>query len=105
MPKLVPIKKESSEIGISEDSSHYPYGTELNFHDDLVDELQLGDLEVGSEVTVVGKATVTRKSESSRQALGDQSDDRKSVDVQLTSVQVTSTSTDEDVLKQLYGND
>ncbi len=103
MPNLTPIVKENHDHGDMGSDTHYPYGTELDFRDKMVDSLGISELEVGAEVTIIATATLTSKSESSHQALGDAgADDSQSMSFQLTGVQIEPSVTPENLLKKLY---
>jgi hypothetical protein len=94
----VKIKKDSSSMGVTccSDGDHYPYGTSLNFDDDLVDDLDIGGLAVGDVVEVRGYAFVDGKSEHSNKEHSS-----KSVRLQMTSIKVNRET--DDVVKQMYG--
>lgn len=95
----VRIKKESSpSAGVTccSDGDYYPYGTSLHFDDDLVDELEAGNLAVGDVVEVRGFAFVDSKSEYS-----DTDGTNKSIRLQMTSMEVRRET--DDRIKQLYG--
>ena len=60
MVAITESKPENEAMGSSEPS--YPYGTQLDFRDDLADALGFDKLEVGSVVSVSGTAFIQRKS-------------------------------------------
>lgn len=95
----VKIKKESSSMGVTccSDENHYPWGTSLSFDDDLVDDLDLGNLSVGDVVEVRGYAFVDSKSERSSKE-----HTSKDVRLQMTSMKITRET--DDAVKQLYGD-
>jgi len=95
----VKIKKESSSTGVTccSDGDYYPYGTSLSIDDDLVDELNAGNLAVGDVVEVRGYAFVDSKSEHSNKESSS-----KSIRLQMTSMKVTRET--DDAIKQLYGD-
>lgn len=94
----VKIKKgSSSETAICcSDGDYYPYGTGLSLEDDLVDELEAGNLAVGDVVEVRGYAFVDSKSEHSNKE-----STSKSVRLQMTSLKVSREN--DDRIKQMYG--
>ena len=94
----VKIKKESSSMGVTccSDGDYYPYGTSINLEDDLVDDLNAGNLAVGDVVEVRGYAFVDSKSESSNKE-----STNKSIRLQLTSLKVDRET--DDAVAQLYG--
>jgi hypothetical protein len=96
----VKIKKESSSMGVTccSDDNHYPYGTSINFDDDLVDELGVDNLAVGDVVEIRGYAFVDSKSEHS-----DSESTNKSVRLQLTSLKVSREN--DDIVKRMYGGE
>lgn len=100
MPKdQVEIKKQSHEsdgMVCCSDGSHYPYGTNLSFDDDMIEELGADNLAVGDIVEIRGYAFVERKSEHTST---DHSS--KSVGLQLTSIKIQRETGDR--ANQLYG--
>ena len=95
------IKKESSPsngLTCCSDASHYPYGTSLSIDNDLVDDLDAGNLAVGDVVEVRGFAFVDSKSEYSSKEGSD-----KSVRLQMTSLKLKRET--DDRAKQLYGGE
>jgi hypothetical protein len=96
----VKIKKESESgrgLSTASDGSYYPYGTSLNFDDDIIDELGIGALGIGDVVEVRGFAFVDRKSEHSSK---DHSS--KNISLQFTSIKIDRETDDRAV--QLYGD-
>jgi hypothetical protein len=95
----VKIKKESPSAGVTccSDGDYYPYGTSINIEDDLVDDLNAGNLAVGDVVEVRGYAFVDSKSEHSNKE-----STNKSVRLQLTSLKVDRET--DDAVAQLYGD-
>ncbi len=110
MPNLVPIKKESNDEEVvccgDDDLPRYPWGTELDLRDDLVDALSIGDLEVGSEVTIISTGFIAARNERGSERLGEQPTDSKTVSIQLTAIQVEPAVSDgqsaEKILNILY---
>jgi len=94
----VKISKERFDGLGSEDETYYPYGTSLDFEDDLVDSLKLDSLSVGDVVEVRALAVVTSKSE--RESEGDSS---KSVGIQLTEIGIYPEG-ESDNAEKLYGD-
>lgn len=94
----VKIKKESSSTGVTccSDGDYYPYGTSISLEDDLVDELNAGNLAVGDVVEVRGYAFVDSKSEYSNSE-----GSSKNIRLQMTSMKVER-ETDDTAVK-LYG--
>jgi len=95
----VKIKKESSPsdgLTCCSDGAHYPYGTNLSIDDDLVEELNAGNLAVGDVVEIHGYAFVDSKSEHS-----DTEGSSKSIRLQMTSMKIERES--DDRIKVLYG--
>ena len=76
-------------VASSPGEARYPYGTELCFRDDLVDQLGIGDLEVDQVVTITAVALVSGKSERSSAASGGEPVNEKSVDLQITELMVS----------------
>ena len=104
MSDLTEIKKIKDD-GLccgSEYEEHYPYGTCLNLHDELVDELGLSQLAVGDEVMIRATAFVKSRSEYQEE---DQNSSRsdKSVGLQLTAIKVNR-EVEKDRVKRLYGD-
>ena len=97
----VKIKKESSSsagLTCCSDGSHYPYGLSLSIDNDLVDELDAGNLAVGDVVEVRGFAFVDSKSEHSSKEGSE-----KSIRLQMTSLKLDREN--DDRIKQLYGGE
>ena len=96
----VKIKKQSeSSIGMTKccDSDYYPYGTQLSFEDDIIDELDIGGLAVGDVVEIKGYAIVDSKSENSNKEMTN-----KTIRFQMTSVAIERE--DDDRVTQMYGS-
>lgn len=53
--------QEYSQPSVDE-GPRYPYGLSINLDDDAIEKLGCAELNVGDEVTIVAKATVTNKS-------------------------------------------
>ena len=97
----VKIKKEShSSMGMTccSDDNYYPYGTSLSIDNDLVDELNAGNLAVGDVVEIRGYAFVDSKSEHSNSEGSE-----KSIRLQMTSMKVDREN--DDRIKQMYGGE
>lgn len=95
----VKIKKQSeSSLGATccSDGDYYPYGTSLTFDDEMVDEIDAGNLEVGDVVEIRGYAFVDSKSEHASKE-----HTSKSVRLQMTSIKVDRET--DDAITQLYG--
>ena len=93
------IKKQSYEsegMVCCSDGEHYPYGTNLRFSDEMIEELGIENLAVGDIVEVRGFAFVDHKSEHSNTAYSE-----KSIGLQLTTVKVRREESDR--AEQLYG--
>ena len=104
MPEgFVEVKKEryDDDCCISADS-HYPYGTQLNLEDELLEDLGGEALAVGDVVEVRALAVVTSKSERQDQDENG-ANSEKSVRLQMTQLKLDR-STDQDRVKQLYGD-
>lgn len=80
------------------DGEHYPYGTSVNFSDDMVDSLGVDKLAVGDVVEVRGYAFVDSRYEHT-----DTEKARKSISFQFTSIKVSREQ--DDRAKMLYGPD
>lgn len=95
---LIEIKKSSSESPAlcCPDDEDYPYGTTLDFSDEMVDALGIGALDIGSIVEVHGLAYVKRKSEDSNEE-----GSHKSVTLQMTSI--SAGSDEHSRVTKLYG--
>lgn len=97
----VKIKKESSPsdgLACCSDGSHYPYGTSISIDNDLVDDLNAGNLAVGDVVEIRAYAFVDSKSEHSNSEGSE-----KSIRLQMTSMKVDREA--DDRIKQLYGGE
>lgn len=95
----VKIKKETHEsdgMVRSSDDGYYPYGTSLDFDDDMIEELGAENLAVGDVVEVRAFAFVNRKSEHTSTEHSS-----KSLGLQLTSVKLSRETGDR--VEQLYG--
>lgn len=81
----VKIKKESSSHNsvVGSDGSHYPFGMSLHIEDELLKELEAGNLAVGDIVEIRAFAFVDSKSESTS---ADHS--HKSISIQLTTIEL-----------------
>lgn len=64
---MVEIEKKRYGEALCSPESEYPYGTQLDFEGDLIDQLGLGGMEVGQIVHLVAVATVKSKSEHSNE--------------------------------------
>lgn len=95
----VKIEKKSHGSMLSPTDEYYPYGTSLNFEDDMVDSLGLSGVKVGDMVEVKGYAKVESVSERS-----DEEGSSKNVGLQLTSVSV-STGEKKSAVDQMYGSE
>ncbi len=93
-------KQSSSSMGMTccSDDNYYPYGTGLSIDNDLVDELNAGNLAVGDVVEIRGYAFVDSKSEYSNKEGSD-----KSIRLQMTSMKVDREN--DDRVKQMYGDE
>ncbi len=100
MEEMVKIKKEkqSRDVTCCSDDNYYPYGTSISIDDDLVDELNAGNLVVGDIIEIKAHAFVDSKSESSNKE-----GSNKSIRLQLTSMNIERK--DDDRIKQMYGSD
>lgn len=101
MPEdLIDIKKNKSESSAicCPDNEEYPYGTCLNFEDEMVDSLGIGGLAINDIIEIRGFAYVKSKSEHNSE---DHSS--KSVSLQLTAVKVTPAK--ETRVNKMYGDD
>lgn len=101
MPEdLIEIKKNKSESTAlcCPDNEEYPYGTSLNFEDEMVDALGISALAINDIVEIRGFAYVQSKSEFN-------SDDHssKSASLQLTALKLVPTN--DTRVKKLYGDD
>lgn len=96
-------KKSDVDLSVACDSgtARYPYGTELCLHDELIDLLGIGDLEVDQVVTITAVAHVSAKRMRSSTNSNGESYAEKSIDLQLTELSVRSPVAD--VAQQLYG--
>lgn len=95
----VKIKKESSDHNTSHlgsDGSHYPFGTQLRFEDEMIEELEAGNLAVGDIVEIRAFAFVDSKSEHI-----DTDSSSKHLSIQLTTIKLRRE--DSDRAEQLYG--
>jgi hypothetical protein len=79
------------------DEPRYPWGLNIHLDDDAVGKLGIGDLKVGSEVTIVAKATVS--SCSSYQTQGGEAE--TSCDLQITDMRINAGSGD---ARSMYPN-
>lgn len=100
MSKMVKIAKESDSPGevVGSSETHYPYGTSLNFEDEMVEELGLARLEVGAPIKITGIAHISGTSEHE-----DENRANKSVSVQFTEMDVSVG--DGDRAEKLYGGE
>lgn len=88
---MVKIPKKTDTdmcVACPEGETHYPYGTELTFRDDLVDLLGIGNLEVDQVVVITAVAVVSRRDERSSKTSGGDAVNEKTIDLQLTEVAV-----------------
>lgn len=99
MPEdMVKIKKESESPTnrLCCDGDYYPYGTRLEFENDLIEELGAEALAPGDLVEVRAFAVVERKTERT-----DEEGTDKDMSLQITSLKVRREESDR--AKQLYG--
>lgn len=107
MVEMVKISKKTDEemsVGYDIDEPRYPYGTELCFRDELVDQLGIAGLKVGDKVRIQAVAEVVAKSESAHQRQGQEEDRSKSMDLQLTDVAASPGEQAPDRTSMLYGD-
>jgi len=100
MPEdLIEIKKNKSESTAlcCPDNEEYPYGTSLDFSDEMVDMLGVGSLAINDIVEIRGFAYVQSKSEHDSE-----SHSSKSVSLQLTAVNISTN--DNSRVNKLYGD-
>ena len=102
--ELTKVEKtvDSDHIEYDPNRPQYPYGTELRFDEDLIASLGIENLNVGDEVTVMGVAKVTSKSENSHESEGQTAHTDKHIEIQLIEVAVNSTQDTPDRADQLY---
>jgi len=99
---MVSIKREkddSNKLTECSDQSHYPYGTSVNFDDDMLEELKVDDIEIGEVVEVRGFAFLDSMSEHK-----DKEESNKNVRFQFTHIELTKPKGEKDVIKTLYGD-
>ena len=105
MDGLTEIKKvkdnESVHMG-GED--HYPWGTRLEFENEMIEALNLSECKVGDEVMIVAKAKVESRSEYERENASENTS-QKSVSMQLTAIRITKEGDDKDRADKLYSGD
>lgn len=94
----VKIKKDSTKGSVlsSSDGNRYPWGTELRFEGEMIEELGIQSLDVGDIVEVRGFAFVESKSEHKNI---DDSD--KSISFQMTTIKMQRETSDR--AEELYG--
>lgn len=82
-------KQEDSPAMCCGGEPYWPWGTSLEFEDELLDGLQIFDsVEIEDEVQIIATAKVVRKSErSSSDTQG--TDESRSISFQLTTVEVS----------------
>lgn len=96
MPKITKEKSPGSTMVGEGSEGHYPYGTSLNFEDDLVTALGLDNMKPGDSATFTIEAFVEYKSEHSNEK-----ESTTSVSLQLTSIYKAGD--DPDLTKKMYG--
>lgn len=83
--EMVKLEKENDSNHIECcDGSHYPYGTQISFEDDLIRHLSLEDAEVGQVVELRAFAVIESKSEHK-----DENRESKNMSLQMTSIGVS----------------
>lgn len=82
-------KKEKAEVVSSVDEGHYPWGTEITLRDELLSSVGI-DAAVGDEVQIVATARVTQRTENTNESEKGRNKKTKSMDFQLTSINVSS---------------
>ena len=86
-------RKAKREIAIDDSGPRFPHGLTLHLNEDVLEKLGIDSLpEIGSEMIVVGVGVVESASQHKRQG----SDDR-SVNIQLTDIDVGPKEADESV--------
>ena len=98
------MPKDMTEIKKSSNTDHmpivggngYPWGTELSFENDMIEDLEIGALAPGDVVEVRGFAVVVSKNERS-----DADNTEKSMSLQMTFLKVDRET--DDAATQLYG--
>lgn len=93
----VKIEKGSNEsIGLDENKERFPYGTSVNFDEEMMIKLGVENLAVGDVVEVRGFAYVENKSEHSNTSTSD-----KNMSFQFTTMKMRRETGDR--VEQLYG--
>lgn len=85
---MVKIEKEKPEGLIDDEEARYPWGTRLDLEDELVDEVGVGDMNVGDEVRIVATGFIQSTSDYKRSD-GDGGESRKTVAIQFTELGVS----------------
>lgn len=96
---MVEIKKKKSDSMVScSDGNHYPYGTTINFDNEMLDELGISELAIDDKVEIMGCAFVNGKS-----SYDSKDDSNKSMSFQLTSVKIRRKTEEKNNAEKLYG--
>jgi len=86
---VIKIEKQSLESNeISPPGSDYPWGTELRFESELVDQIDVNAFNVGDVVVVRGLAVVSRKSEHTDEDMDNGGKTEKNMSIQMTEISV-----------------
>lgn len=98
MPQdMIEIKQSSQDNAVTSfDGNDYPWGTQLRFEDDMIEEMGVEALSPGDVVEVRGFAFVDSTSEHANT-----NGSEKSMSLQMTFIKVKRE--DDDAAKQLYG--
>lgn len=95
---LTEIKKElPSDCCSITQQPEYPWGTRLNFTNEMVTQLGLDKVDVGTKVMITAEAVVVGKTVNEGV-----NDDYKDVSIQLTAVMINPDRSDEDRVTKLY---
>lgn len=103
MGEMVAIEKEKSDSDMccpEPAEPRYPWGTQIDLKDELVEQLGLGSLALGEEVQIRAVAVMTARRENSSESEG-HSYSEKCVTLQLTKIGVSAPGPDH--ATALYG--
>lgn len=95
---LTEIKKElPSDCCSITQQPEYPWGTRLNFTNDMIIQLGLDKVDVGTKVMITAEAVVVGKTVNEGV-----NNDYKDVSIQLTAVMINPDRSDDDRVTKLY---
>ena len=103
MVAIVPEKQDDCCVDYDPNEKRYPYGTSLTLEDEIAEAVGFDALAAGDVVEVRAKAFIKRTRSVDEAEAGEADESRKSIDIQLTDIELVPESPDR--ASQLYPGD